>query len=112
MEAVCHEGTAAVLELAQLGAEFTRSKTGSYHLTKEGGHSHNRIVHAADATGAEIERALLAKAEAAPQHHHPPALPSHRSADRRGAHGRARWSVCALFSHLALVLLSQHDCGT
>ena len=42
-----------------MGAKFTQAKTGGFHLTREGGHSHQRIVHAADATGAEIERALL-----------------------------------------------------
>lgn len=44
-----------------MGANFTQGKTGGFHLTREGGHSHHRIVHAADATGAEIERALLAQ---------------------------------------------------
>ena len=44
-----------------MGANFTQAKTGGFHLTREGGHSHQRIVHAADATGAEIERALLAQ---------------------------------------------------
>jgi L-aspartate oxidase len=43
-----------------LGGEF------SYHLTQEGGHSHRRVVHAHDMTGAEIMRALHAAASEHP----------------------------------------------
>lgn len=42
-----------------MGASFDHGEDGRLHLTREGGHSHNRIVHAADMTGREIERALL-----------------------------------------------------
>lgn len=51
VEVVCREGPARVLELVKFGAEFTRNKDGSLHLTREGGHSNRRIVHAADLTG-------------------------------------------------------------
>ncbi|KAK3284819.1 hypothetical protein CYMTET_7550 [Cymbomonas tetramitiformis] len=63
---VCSEGAAAVLELVDMGAEFTRSSSGDLHLTREGGHEHKRIVHAADMTGREIERVLVEKALAHP----------------------------------------------
>jgi len=52
------EGPDRLRELIQVGAQFTR-KDGALDLGREGGHSTNRIVHAADLTGREIERALL-----------------------------------------------------
>ena len=56
------EGPAAVRELAQIGARFDRAHDGELSLTREGGHHHNRIAHAGgDATGAEIERALVTR---------------------------------------------------
>src|SRR5438270_886547 len=54
------EGPARVRELIELGAEFTRDATPlGYHLTREGGHSQRRVVHAADLTGLEVEKTLL-----------------------------------------------------
>src|SRR5213082_2398080 len=54
------EGPARVRELIDLGAEFTRDASEfGYHLTREGGHSQRRVVHAADLTGMEVERTLL-----------------------------------------------------
>ncbi|MGH8863015.1 MAG: L-aspartate oxidase [Jatrophihabitantaceae bacterium] len=56
------EGPAAVRELVQMGARFDRTADGSLSLTREGGHRRDRIAHAGgDATGAEIERALVTR---------------------------------------------------
>uniref|UniRef100_A0A061SA55 L-aspartate oxidase n=1 Tax=Tetraselmis sp. GSL018 TaxID=582737 RepID=A0A061SA55_9CHLO len=66
VEMVCSEGPERVLELIEFGAKFTLNGDGSLHLTREGGHSDRRIVHAADMTGAEIERALLETARRNP----------------------------------------------
>jgi L-aspartate oxidase len=56
-----NEGPTRVNELIALGAVFDRDHTGSLLLAREGGHSMPRVVHAGGAaTGAEIERALVA----------------------------------------------------
>ncbi|EWC39274.1 L-aspartate oxidase [Pseudomonas stutzeri] len=59
----------AIQWLIEQGVPFTRDdapdrEDGSFefHLTREGGHSHRRIIHAADATGAAIFNTLLAQA--------------------------------------------------
>lgn len=59
MQVVCTEGPDRVKELIAMGASFDHGDDGELHLAREGGHSHHRIVHAADMTGREIERALL-----------------------------------------------------
>jgi L-aspartate oxidase len=53
------DGYRAVTELVGHGAQFDESAPGQWALTREGGHSRRRIVHAGgDATGAEVQRAL------------------------------------------------------
>ena len=60
VELILTEGPAAVQRLIEHGALFDAGPDGLLR-TREGGHSANRVIHAGgDATGAEIERALLA----------------------------------------------------
>ncbi len=59
VEICVKEGPARIRELIDLGATFTRDETG-YHLTREGGHSRRRVIHAQDLTGREVERTLVA----------------------------------------------------
>lgn len=56
---VVEQGPLRVQELIDYGANFDRTKDGTYSLGREGGHSESRILHSKDATGWEIERALL-----------------------------------------------------
>jgi len=59
---VVEHGREAIEKLTEYGVEFTTridsSGQDEYHLTREGGHSHRRVVHAADATGQAIESTL------------------------------------------------------
>lgn len=55
-----------ILDLIEWGVNFTRKEDGSFDLAKEGGHSEHRILHAADLTGAEIQRALLEQVDKHP----------------------------------------------
>jgi L-aspartate oxidase len=59
--AILAEGPAAVAALRARGAVFDPAPAGGLALAREGGHTAFRVVHAGgDATGAEVERALLA----------------------------------------------------
>ena len=65
---VVEHGRAGVQWLIGQGVPFTRdteNDTG-YHLTTEGGHSHRRVIHAADATGRAVQATLEAKIRAHP----------------------------------------------
>lgn len=60
-----------IRELVDWGVRFSRKPDSppgkpEYDLTREGGHTHRRILHADDLTGAEIERALLARVQSHP----------------------------------------------
>ncbi|KPA92765.1 L-aspartate oxidase [Pseudomonas asplenii] len=79
---LCHEDAVrftvehsreAIQWLIDQGVPFTRDEEANvddggfeFHLTREGGHSHRRIIHAADATGAAIFRTLLEQARQRP----------------------------------------------
>jgi L-aspartate oxidase len=65
VELCAREGPDRVRELMERGARFD-FEDGRIALAREGGHSVRRVVHAADATGREIERALLARASTHP----------------------------------------------
>ena len=58
---VVRNGPKAINWLVDQGVDFTREsgQAGTpYHLTREGGHSHRRVIHAADATGRAMETTL------------------------------------------------------
>lgn len=48
--------------LIDLGVGFDRVDDGQFHLNQEGGHSHRRILHAADATGRAVQTTLVEQA--------------------------------------------------
>ena len=83
---VVSEGPERIRDLIDLGAQFDRDPDGDLHLGREGGHSADRIVHAEDMTGREVERALL-------------------TAVRRSA------NITVLEYHYAVNLLTEHQLG-
>jgi L-aspartate oxidase len=73
VEMVIADGPARIEELMKIGAEFSRQRdsdgneTVDFDLTREGGHSARRVIHAGDITGREVQRALVAAVEAQPR---------------------------------------------
>lgn len=73
---LCHEDAvrftvenskAAISWLIDQGVSFTKEAgTEEYHLTKEGGHSHRRIIHSADATGRAVHSTLIEQVKQQP----------------------------------------------
>ena len=69
VEFVVEHAPAAIERLAELGVPFNPGEGPGgdrWHLTREGGHSHRRIVHVDDATGSAVQRALEKAAAAHP----------------------------------------------
>jgi L-aspartate oxidase len=63
VEFVVERAPRAIERLIELGVPFNEEE-GDLHLTREGGHSHRRIVHVNDATGWAVQEALLVAARA------------------------------------------------
>ncbi|HEY6095324.1 MAG TPA: L-aspartate oxidase [Gallionellaceae bacterium] len=63
---VVEHAKASIDWLIQQGVPFTRDEGNGYHLTREGGHSHRRIIHAADATGLAVQETISARVLAHP----------------------------------------------
>lgn len=55
-----------IRQLVEWGTQFDKQANGQFDLHREGGHSEFRILHHADDTGAEIQRALMAAVRANP----------------------------------------------
>lgn len=64
VELVVKEAPDRIQDLISWGTEFDKDKNGVFSLSREGGHSQDRVLHHKDMTGAEIERALVAKVDA------------------------------------------------
>ncbi len=84
---VVDEGPEIIRQLIEWGCRFTRNSDGAFSLGREGGHTHNRIVHTDDLTGREIERALLERVK-----EHP--------------------NITLLSNHIAVDLLTEHNVRT
>ncbi|MCH1443086.1 MAG: FAD-dependent oxidoreductase, partial [Candidatus Poseidoniaceae archaeon] len=58
VQMVVEEAGGRIQDLLEIGVQFEKTTKGEFQLAQEGGHSSRRILHAKDATGREIERAL------------------------------------------------------
>ena len=89
VETMVQEGPARIQDLIDWGTRFTTRKSGEppiFDLGREGGHSVNRILHAGDLTGRELERALLQAVKENPR-------------------------ITVYENHLAVDLLTEHQLG-
>jgi L-aspartate oxidase len=100
VEFVVESAPAAIERLAALGVPFNKGEEERWHLTREGGHSHRRIVHVADATGWAVQQALE---KAAADHPNISLIPDRVAVDlvtdrhaSARSDGKRAWGVFAL----------------
>ncbi|MBQ7855590.1 MAG: L-aspartate oxidase [Alistipes sp.] len=86
VELVVRRAPDVMEDLVRWGTRFDKTEDGRYDLHREGGHSEHRILHHADLTGAEIERALIEQVRNNP-------------------------NITVLEHHFAIDLLTQHHLG-
>jgi L-aspartate oxidase len=67
VDMVVRDAPDRIRDLIALGTAFSNGESGVLDLTKEGGHSARRVVHAGDITGREVQRALVSAAQANPR---------------------------------------------
>lgn len=79
---VAEHASGAIEELIKLGVPFSLAEPDSsqypYHLTQEGGHSHRRVIHAADHTGQSVISTLIKRVK---EHSNIKLLPNHMTVD-------------------------------
>jgi len=92
---VVESGPQAIRDLVDWGVQFSRDAENQFDLTREGGHSERRILHAKDITGREIERALV---EAVRRHPNITVYEQHIAVDllteSKATHRRLRPNFC------------------
>ncbi len=86
VEMVVRRAPELIEDLIAWGTRFDKGEDGRYELNREGGHSEHRILHYADTTGAEIQRALINEV-------------------------RQNKNITILEHHFAIDLLTQHHLG-
>ncbi|BBP43469.1 L-aspartate oxidase [Thiosulfativibrio zosterae] len=76
---VAEKASGVIHELIELGVPFSKDQIGNqYHLTQEGGHSHRRVIHAADHTGKSVIDTLIS---AVTKHPNIRLMPNHMTID-------------------------------
>ena len=105
---IVENGRSAIEWLIEQGVPFTRDASAElgFHLTREGGHSQRRIIHAADATGHAVQVTLEQKVRAHPnitlfEHHCAIDVITSDKLAVKGGHGAVHGAVHGGIPHLA-----------